>query len=75
MERSPVNKKFQLRNNNYEEYRKEQNKRIMDLFNGYDQSPFIPSQYYKKKKYFDKMLLDYELFYKKKFGNYIILLK
>jgi hypothetical protein len=70
MERSPVNKKFQLRNNNYEKYRKEQNKRIMDLFNGYDHSPFIPSQYYKKKKYFDKMLLDYELFYKKKFGNY-----
>ena len=66
MERSPVNRKFNLRNNNYENYRNEQNKRIMDFFNGYDHSPFIPSQYYKKKQYFDKLLLNYEKFVKKK---------
>jgi hypothetical protein len=69
MERSPVNRNFYLINNNYENNRKEQNKRIMDLFNGYDHNPFIPSLYCKNKKYFDKMLLDYEKFYKKKFGN------
>ena len=69
MEKSPINRKFNRRNNNYENYRNEQNKRIMDLFNGYDYSPFIHSQYCKKKQYFDKMLLDYEKFVKKKFGN------
>jgi len=70
MKRSPVNKKFSFRNNNYGNYNNDQNKRIMDLFNGYDHTPFIPSQYYKNKRYFDKMLLDYEKFFNKKFGNY-----
>jgi len=69
MERSPVNRKYNLGNNKYENYMIQQNKRIMDLFNGYDHRPFIPSQYCKNKRYFDNMLLDYENFIKKKFGN------
>ena len=69
MERSPVNRKYNLGNNKYENYMIQQNKRIMDIFNGYDHKPFIPSQYSKNKRYFDNMLLDYENFIKKKFGN------
>ena len=68
MERNSVNKKFK-KNSYYGKYKKDKNKRIFSSFDEFDNRPFIPSKYYKEKQKFEKMLLDYEKFFKKHFGK------